>query len=124
MPIVGFPKCWRGRTDCEPFQAIDAAPAGVTDEQIMACDYEPVSFVCCGCVAEEERPLPQDAYRVCFKNSAVDEMSDNDEQDLAHLMAVVAQWPCDDQFSPRQRRHDRSSDQVGRGYDGGPDEAG
>jgi hypothetical protein len=89
MPIMLFPKCLRGRDDCEPFDAIDAPPEGVTEEQIMMVDYEPVSFVCVGCISEEKRKLPQDAYRVCWKNPVVDEMGNYDEQDLTHMSACV-----------------------------------
>lgn len=89
MPMMLFPKCWRGREDCEPFQAIDAASPDLTEEQIFTLDYEPDSFVCCGCIAEHKRTIPQDAYRVCFKTKVVDEIGDYDEQDLAHLVAVV-----------------------------------
>ena len=71
---------------------IDAAPEGLTEEQFYTFDYTPVSFVCAGCVHPEARAeLPQDAYRICFKNHVVDEMSDNDEQDLTHLIAVISQ---------------------------------
>jgi len=84
-----FPRCWRDRTDCEPIQAIDSAPDGLSNEQICELDYTPTSFVCCGIMAEGERPVPQDAYRLCWKNDAVDEMGCYDEQDLAHQAAVI-----------------------------------
>lgn len=91
MPMINFPKCWRGRTDCEPFQAIDGNPPDhVTEEQFFELEYEPTSFVCCGCVAEDARPIPRDAYRLCWKNGAVDEMGAYDEQDLAHTVAVIS----------------------------------
>ncbi len=74
MPMMNFPKCWRNRDDCEPFQAIDGAvPDGITEEQFFSLDYAPESFVCCGCVKPEARTIPQDAYRLCWKNKAVDE---------------------------------------------------
>ena len=90
MPLMNFPKCWRGRSDCQPFNAIDAEPPGTTEEQFYELAYEPVSFVCCGCISAEARTLPQDAYRVCWKNAVVDEIGDYDEQDLAHLQAVIS----------------------------------
>lgn len=90
MPMMNFPLCWRRREDCVPFQAIDGVgDQDLTEDQILDLDYEPASFVCCGCINPDARVLPQDAYRVCWKNSAVDEMGDYDEQDLTHLQAVV-----------------------------------
>lgn len=90
MPLMTIGKCFRGRTDCEAFDVIEATPANVTEEQMETLDYVPESFVCCGCVKPEARKdIPQDAYRICFKNRAGDQMSDNDEQDLAHLVKVA-----------------------------------
>ena len=37
-----------------------------------------------------ERGIAQDCYRLCFKNQLVDDMSDNDEQDLTHIIAVAS----------------------------------
>lgn len=91
MPLQLPPKCWRGRDDCEPLHMIDAMPADVFEEDFMTFNYTPVSFVCAGCVHTKDRALAQDAYRVCFKNEATDEMSDNDEQDLTHMLAVISQ---------------------------------
>ncbi len=84
-------RCWRRRDDCEPLGAVDAPPDGITEDQYYAADYDPHSFVCFGCVAEGSRGLPQDAYRLCWKNPAVDEMGDYDEQDVAHTMLVLSQ---------------------------------
>lgn len=89
MPLMHFGHCWRGRDDCESFSAIEALPPDVTEEQLDTLSFTPKSFVCCGCV-KSGRVLPQDAYRLCFKNEATDEMSDNDEQDLAHMVAVAS----------------------------------
>ena len=83
-----FPKCHRGRTDCEPIDCIDAVPEGTTEEQYMMMDYVPVSFVCSGFTSNQE--IKQDCYRLCFKNHVFDEMSDNDEQDLTHMMRVMS----------------------------------
>ena len=91
MPINLYPICWRERTDCDPLHCIDGVDSSVTQEQLMEMDYTPNSFVCVGCVNEENRIIPQDAYRLCFKNSASDEMTDNDVQDLTHIMAVISQ---------------------------------
>lgn len=85
------PRCWRRRDDCEPLSAIDAPPVGLSEKAFLAFDYDPLSFVCCGCVAEERRSIPQDAYRLCWKTPIVDEMGDHDEQDLSHQLAVVSQ---------------------------------
>lgn len=85
------PRCWRRRDDCAPLAAIDAPPEGVTEESFLGFDYDPHSFVCCGCIVPERRSIPQDAYRLCWKTPLVDEMGDHDEQDLAHQNAVVAQ---------------------------------
>lgn len=89
MPLMTIGKCFRNRKDCQSFHVIEAPPADATDEQLDALDFEPVSFVCCGCIAPEKRGVLQDAYRVCFKNQFVDDMSDNDEQDLVHLVTVI-----------------------------------
>jgi hypothetical protein len=91
MPLLILEKCWRGRDDCTAFAAIEAPPPDTSDEQMATLDFAPISFVCCGCVREDARIVPQDAYRLCFKNAEVDDMSDNDEQDLAHLLAVISQ---------------------------------
>lgn len=90
MPIMLYPKCWRGRTDCEPLHCIDGVDSSVTEEQLITMDYLPDSFVCCGCVNIESRTIPQDAYRLCFKSDGGDEMTENDVQDLTHLVAVVS----------------------------------
>jgi len=89
MPILLYPVCWRSRTDCEPIQCIDAAPEDATQEQLETLNYTPESFVCSGCVSSESRVIAQDIYRVCFKNSFSDEMSDNDTQDLSSLAVVI-----------------------------------
>lgn len=90
MPLMCFEKCWRGREDCTSLHAIEATPPGLTEEQFFELDFEPASFVCCGLVKEASRKVAQDAYRVCFKNDVSDEMTDNDDQDLAHLVSVIS----------------------------------
>jgi hypothetical protein len=84
-------RCWRGRDDCEPLHSIEAMPEGLTPEQYESSDFNPVSFVCCGINHSDSREAAQDCYRLCFKNEATDEMSDNDIQDLTHIVAVVGQ---------------------------------
>jgi hypothetical protein len=89
MPLMTMEKCFRGRTDCQSFDVIEATPHDLTEEQMETLDYTPTSFVCCGCIKPEKRHIRQDAYRVCFKNETGDDMSDNDEQDLTHLLKVI-----------------------------------
>ena len=87
MPIMLYPKCWRGRDDCDPIHCVDAEPHELTQEQFETLDYEPLSFVCAG--KNKTREVDQDRYRLCFKNEHTDEMSDNDMQDLTSIIAVV-----------------------------------
>lgn len=89
MPLITTEKCFRGRTDCKSFDVIEATPAGLTEEQWATLDFVPTSFVCCGCIEPAARNPKQDAYRICFKNAVGDDMSDNDEQDLVHLIKVA-----------------------------------
>ncbi|USN15195.1 hypothetical protein KIKIMORA_00480 [Brevundimonas phage vB_BpoS-Kikimora] len=92
--LMSPPNCWRKRTDCIPMHAVEALPPIETDEdweRLEAGDIEPFSFVCGGCVRVDSRAVPQDAYRVCWKNDVVDDMGEYDEQDIAHQMAVLSQ---------------------------------
>lgn len=87
-------RCWRNRTDCKPMHSIEGFDEPLTDDRLdllEAGKIAPGSFVCCGCVDEAERIIPQDAYRVCWKNDEIDELGDWDEQDLAHHVAVLSQ---------------------------------
>jgi hypothetical protein len=84
-------KCWRGKDDCEPMHAIEGLPDDLTEEQMETGDFAPISFVCCGINHSSSREVKQDCYRLCFKNDIVDDMTDNDEQDLTHILAVVSQ---------------------------------
>lgn len=90
MPLMTPMKCWRGRDDCNSLASVETAPEDTTEDQFFELDFIPDSFVCCGCIRPDARNLPQDAYRVCFRNSETDEMTDNDDQDLAHLGHVIA----------------------------------
>lgn len=56
----------------------------------MTMDYTPSSFVCSGVIASDKRGVKQDCYRMCFKNAVVDDMSDNDIQDIAHVVNVAS----------------------------------
>jgi len=87
MPIQLYPVCWCGRDDCEPIHCIDAMPEDTSEEDFMNFTYTPESFVCTGCVSKPG--VKQDQYRLCFKNEATDEMTDNDLQDLTSIIAVV-----------------------------------
>lgn len=91
MPLQAPFKCWRGRDDCYSMASVEATPENLTEEQYATLNFTPVSFVCCGCIKPDARQIPQDAYRICFKNDAGDEMTDNDDQDIAHLSYVLAQ---------------------------------
>lgn len=82
-------RCWRRRDDCEPLHAIEGGDFDM--DTYESEDFTPKSFVCCGINHSSSRQLGQDAYRLCFKNDATDEISDNDIQDLTHIGAVVAQ---------------------------------
>lgn len=54
----------------------------------MEMNYTPQSFVCSGTCSDPK--LEQDKYRLCFKNQATDEMTDNDMMDLTSIMAVAS----------------------------------
>jgi hypothetical protein len=84
-------RCWRNRTDCEPLHSIEALPPGQTADEYESPEWTPESVVCCGINHSGSREMKQDCYRLCFKNAAGDEMTDNDIQDLAHIQAVIAQ---------------------------------
>lgn len=88
MGLNIYPICHRDRKDCKPIHCIASEPEGITEEQYMNFDYDPPSFVCCG--GSQNPQIEQDKYRLCFKNTATDEISDNDMQDLTSIMAVVS----------------------------------
>lgn len=67
--------CPRGRRDCRSLS------------QIISGGH--ASFICCGKNDGTTRTEQQDEYRLCFKNSTTDEMSDNDARDLLHLAGVI-----------------------------------
>jgi hypothetical protein len=71
---VGY--CPRKRTDCQALS------------QIISTDH--TSFFCCGENDGTNRTVPQDKYTLCFKNGEIDQISNNDARDLAHLSAVVS----------------------------------
>lgn len=82
-------RCWRRRDDCEPLHAIESGDFDM--DTYESEDFTPKSFVCCGINHSGSRHVKQDAYRLCFKNEASDEISDNDLQDLTHINAVIGQ---------------------------------
>lgn len=89
MSIFLYPICWRDLGhECDPIHCVESEPEGLTDEQRERFDYQPLSFVCSG--ISKNPKLAQDRYRLCFKNSETDEITDNDLQDLTSLLAVIA----------------------------------
>lgn len=82
-------ECARGRTDCESLSRV-----------ISDCEK---SFVCCGRVAEEHRGIPQDRFRLCWKNSDVDEMGDYDDADMKDTISVIAQALSADEHISRDK---------------------
>ena len=67
--------CPRGLNDCESL------------DQIISAGHK--SFMCCGKHDGKTNVLPQDEYRVCFKNSKIDEITDYDKRDLIHTAKVL-----------------------------------
>lgn len=49
------------------------------------------SFVCCGHLHSFVRNIPQDEFRVCWKNSSVDEIGDYDRRDIIDTISVLSQ---------------------------------
>ena len=70
-------KCLRNRKDCKPCAQIES-------------DCK-TSFVCCGMVPKKKRVVPQDKFRLCWKNSNVDEMGDYDQRDVIDTISVLSQ---------------------------------
>ena len=87
MGINLYPKCWRGRDDCDPIHCITAEPEGLAEDDYWDLNFEPLSYVCTGCAHNPQ--IEQDKYRLCFVNKETDEMTDNDLQDLTSIIAVV-----------------------------------
>lgn len=87
--------CWRGREDCESIDCVHDTPEGLTEDNLESLKFKPNSFVCSGLIAEDDRTVAQDCYRLCFVSNAhgegnkIDEMSDNDTNDLTSLAVVV-----------------------------------
>lgn len=68
--------CPRGCDDCQALSQIISQGHG--------------SFMCVGENDGSRREIKQDKYRVCFKNSAIDEMTDYDKRDLIQTQATMA----------------------------------
>lgn len=81
-------RCPRCREDCGPLSQIESDSGE--------------SFICCG--HNTARNIPQDRFRLCFKNGLVDEMTDNDEADLHDLLSVIAQALSVDAHMSRMSR--------------------
>lgn len=69
--------CLRGAKDCTPLAQIESD-----------CKK---SFVCSGHNAPESREWPDDKFRLCWKNSHVDESGDYDYSDMKDTISVLAQ---------------------------------
>lgn len=77
--VIELPEeCPRGRSDCHPLSQI------VSDEK-------PRSFICCGHNDGSTRELPQDRFRLCWKNQMIDEIGDWDERDIKDTISVLSQ---------------------------------
>ena len=73
---VYCPRDRGARSDCESLNSI------------IARNHN--SFICCGeRVVPDDDPSPQDKYRVCFVNEAVDDMQHYDKRDIIHTAAVL-----------------------------------
>lgn len=77
MPLWLPMRCKRNRKDCEPISNI------VSDDG--------VSFICCGLNDFKSRKVPEDRFRVCWRNNYVDEISNWDERDIKDTITVLAQ---------------------------------
>lgn len=65
--------CPRNRADCKSLS------------QIITTGH--ASFICCG--EHNNGLIPQDRYRVCFKNPVIDDMTDYDERDITQTASVL-----------------------------------
>lgn len=65
--------CPRGLDGCESLN------------QIVAAGHR--SFICCG--EHGQGKIPQDRYRLCFKNADIDDMQDYDSRDVIQTAAVL-----------------------------------
>lgn len=79
--------CNRGREDCKSLAFIKSDCEG--------------SFVCCGHNTPESREWKEDKFRVCWKNSHVDEMGDYDYADMKDTISVLAQALSADEHMQR-----------------------
>ena len=68
--------CPRACTDCQSLS------------QIISYGHD--SFMCVGENDGSTRELEQDRFRVCFKNSAIDQKTDYDKRDLMQTQATFA----------------------------------
>jgi len=77
MPLYLPEKCLRGRSDCSPLAQIESDCGN--------------SFCCCGRNDGTTRKVVGDEFRVCWKNSEVDELGDWDKRDITDTISVLAQ---------------------------------
>ena len=80
-------KCLRDQTDCSPLSQINSD-----------CGK---SFWCMGHNSPESRTMPQDRFRLCFKNPEVDQVDDLDDADVKDLMSILAQALSADEHMQR-----------------------
>ncbi len=71
-------RCLRGLDNCTPLANLSADEAGS-------------SFVCVGYNRPETRPVKQDRFTLCWKNTVVDERGCWDRRDLLDTLSVIGQ---------------------------------
>ena len=77
MPLYLPKECLRKRDDCEPLAQVESDSKD--------------TFVCCGLNKEWSRAVSIDRFRLCWKNSFVDEMGDYSDTDIKDTLSVLAQ---------------------------------
>ena len=68
--------CPRGLSDCRPLS------------QVVSDDGS--SYICCGCSDPSTRSVQSDDVRHCWKNDAVDSMTDFDRRDVIDTISVLS----------------------------------
>ena len=80
--------CPRGLSECISLANIQSDDGG--------------SFICCGHNDGTTREWAGDRFRVCWKNSHVDEMGDYDDADMKDTLSVLAQAISADEHMSRE----------------------
>ena len=70
-------KCLRNLSDCSPLSQI-----------VSDCGN---SFICCGINDINSRAVEQDMFRVCWKNTVINDRTDWDRRDITDTISVLAQ---------------------------------